>query len=193
MTAARKGLGTIGLCLLLGFCGAMAQANLPSVVAAQSDIGFVSHQMGVPIAGSFRSFDVQMSFDPATPQKGRLAISVDVTSVELPTDDAMREVVKPAWFDAQHFPRAVFESSAIRGLDRGRYEITGSLTIKGHAREVVVPVVLEQTGELTFASGALVVHRLDFSIGEGDWTDTSVVDDDVQIKFRLALSGIGPI
>src|SRR5208282_1237977 len=87
MTAARKGLGTIGVCLLLGFCGAMAQANLPSVVAAQSEIGFVSRQMGVPIAGSFGSFDVQMSFDPATPQKGRLAISVDVASVALPTDD----------------------------------------------------------------------------------------------------------
>jgi len=29
-----------------------------------------------------------------------------------------------------------------------------------------------------------------FKIGDGEWADTSMVADDVQVKFKLALSGV---
>lgn len=186
------GLGT-GLALLLALGQAQAGSAGPSLVAGQSEISFVSRQMGVPVAGNFRSFDAQVSFDPANPQKGQFLIDVEVASVQLPTDDAMKEVVGPVWFDAAHFARATFQSSAIRTLEPGRYEVAGRLSIKGHAQDVVVPVSLEQSGALTVASGSLVVRRLAFAIGEGEWADTSMVADEVQIRFRLVLTGIAPI
>ena len=184
-----------GFVLLLAASGQAqaAGADAPSLIATQSEISFISRQMGVPITGSFRSFDAQVSFDPTNPQKGRFTIGVDVGSVQLPTADAMEEVVRPDWFDAPHFPRAVFDSNAIRLLERGRYEVAGRLSIKGHALDVVVPVALEQSGTLTVASGAFMVRRLAFAIGEGEWADTSLVADEVQIRFRIALTGIGPI
>ncbi|SPE20077.1 YceI family protein [Burkholderiales bacterium] len=187
------GRASAAVLLVLGLGDAGGGTIAPSVVAAQSEIGFVCHQMGAPIAGSFRRFDAQVSFDAAEPQKGRFVISVDVSSVELPTADATREVVRPDWFDALRFPRAVFESTAIRVGQRGRYEIAGRLTIKGHVQDVVVPVALVQAGDLTIASGELIVRRLQFAIGEGEWNDPSLVADDVQIRFRLALAGVGPI
>lgn len=164
----------------------------PQLVAAQSEIGFVSHQMGVPVAGRFRNFDAQVSFDPKAPEQGHFLVEVELASVELPTADAMREVGKPTWFDAERFPRAVFESTSIRAIRPGQYEISGRLDIKGHHQGVVAPVQLERAGSLTVASGSLVVRRLAFAIGDGDWSDTSVVADDVQIRFRLALTGLGP-
>ena len=33
--------------------------------------------------------------------------------------------------------------------------------------------------------GALPIKRLAFNIGEGEWKDTSMVADDVIIKFRV--------
>jgi len=183
----------VGLALLLVLGQAQAGSEAPALVAGQSEISFVSRQMGVPVAGNFRSFDAQVSFDPVNPQKGHFLIGVDVASVQLPTDDAMKEVVKPGWFDAAHFARATFQSSAIRSLERGRFEVAGRLSIKGRAQDVLVPVFLEQTGALTVASGSLVVRRLAFSIGEGEWADTSMVADEVQIRFRLVLTGIAPI
>ena len=170
-----------------------AASDLAALVPAQSEISFVSRQMGVPVSGSFRSFDAQVRFDPAHPQTGQFTIGVDLGSVQLPTNDATQEIVRPTWFDAARYPRAVFESSSVRVLERGRYEVQGRLSIKGHAQDVVVPVALEQAAGLTVASGALVVHRLAFEIGDGEWADTSLVADEVQIRFRLALSGIGPI
>jgi hypothetical protein len=43
------------------------------------------------------------------------------------------------------------------------------------------------------ATGVFPIKRLGFKIGEGDWADTSMVADDVQVKFKLALSGVGKL
>ena len=165
----------------------------PALVAAQSEISFVSHQMGVPIDGRFRKFDAQVQFDPKAPQKAHFVIDVDVTSVSLPTSDAMEEVVKPAWFNSKNFPAAQFASTAILPLDKGRYEISGRLTIKGQSQDVIVPVAITQSAGITTAAGEIVLHRLAFAIGDGEWRDTSVVADNVEVKFRLALTGIAPL
>ena len=37
------------------------------------------------------------------------------------------------------------------------------------------------------------IKRLDFKIGEGEWADTSMVANDVQIKFKLALAGMAAL
>ena len=46
---------------------------------------------------------------------------------------------------------------------------------------------------MTTATGVLPIKRLAFKIGEGDWADTSMVADDVQVKFKLALNGMGKL
>jgi polyisoprenoid-binding protein YceI len=162
----------------------------PSVLLAQSEIGFVSHQMGVPVAGTFAKFDAQVQLDAAAPEKGRFEVNVDLASVQLPTRDAMAEVLKPGWFDTARFPRASFSSTAIRHSGHGNYEIGGRLTIKGHARDIVVPVRVEQAGERTTATGEVTVPRLAFAIGDGEWADPSLVADEVQIRFRLVMAGV---
>ena len=123
----------------------------------------------------------------------RSIIDVDVTSVSLPTSDAMEEVVKPAWFNSANFPHAQFVSTAIKPIDRNHYEIAGRVTIKGLSQDVVVPVAITQTGNVTVAAGEVVLHRLAFAIGDGEWKDTSVVADNVEVKFHLALTGIAPL
>jgi hypothetical protein len=34
---------------------------------------------------------------------------------------------------------------------------------------------------------------LAFKIGDGAWADTSMVADEVQVKFKLQLSGVAPL
>ena len=69
--------------------------------------------------------------------------------------------------------------------------MAGKLTIKGASANVVVPVTLAQAGATTTATGAFAIKRLDFKIGDGDWNDTSMVANDVQVRFKLALTGVG--
>lgn len=170
--------------------GALAEQKL---VPAQSEIVFISKQMGVPVDGRFKRFDAQLTFDPKKPAESKIAFSVDLTSVSTGATETETELAKPGWFDSKKFAQATFESSAVKGLGGGRFEVAGKLGIKGVARDVIVPVTIVQAGAATTVSGAFVIKRLAYRIGDGEWNDTSLVADDVQVKFKLALTGVGPL
>ena len=67
------------------------------------------------------------------------------------------------------------------------------LAIKGATRDVVVPVQLAQSGAKTTATGQFGIKRLAYKIGEEEWADTSMVADDVQVRFKLVLTGVGKL
>ena len=96
------------------------------------------------------------------------------------------EAKKPEWFHVAQFPQASFRSSAIKATAPGRYEVSGQLTIKGRSQPLTVPVQLAGNT----ATGSFAIKRLVFGIGSGDWADTSLVADEVQVRFRLQLSGL---
>jgi polyisoprenoid-binding protein YceI len=172
-----------------------AQSKVPAqqLLTAQSSIGFIARQMGVPIEGHFKKFDGQISFDTAKPASSKVAFTVEIASATLGAPETDAELPKSDWFNTAKFPHASFASAAVKPLGAGKYEVTGKLTIKGQTREVVVPVTMTQTGAVTLAVGVLPIKRLAFKIGENEWADTSMVADDVQIKFKIALSGVGKL
>jgi polyisoprenoid-binding protein YceI len=163
------------------------------IVPAGSEIGFTSKQMGVPVDGKFRKFDAKLAFDPKKPDSANIAFTIDLASVSLGAAETEAEVVKPDWFDTRKFPQASFQSAAVKPTGAGKFEVSGKLTIKGASQNVVVPVALTQANGITTAAGAFVIKRLDFKIGDGDWKDTSMVANDVQVKFKLALTGVGAL
>lgn len=178
-------LSVVGAALSLPALAAEPQA----LVVAKSEITFVAKQLGVPLDGRFKTFNAQTAFDPKAPQTSKIAFTVDLGSVAL-NPDADTELAKPEWFNIGKFPKASFQSTAIKALGAGRFEVAGKLVIKGNARDLVVPVQLTQAGGLSTATGSFALKRLDFKVGEGDWADTSVVANDVQVKFKLVLQGV---
>jgi polyisoprenoid-binding protein YceI len=166
---------------------ASAQQKL---VAAQSEIAFTSKQMGVPVDGRFKKFDAQVAFDPKKPDAATIAFDIDTGSAALGSAETEAELVKPDWFNTRLFPQATFRSSSVKATGPGKFDVAGKLVIKGASHDVVVPVALAQAGGHTTASGAFLIKRLDFKIGEGDWKDTSMVANDVQVKFKLTLTGV---
>ncbi len=172
---------------------ALAQQVLP----AQSEIAFVSRQMGVPVEGKFKQWAAQIAFDPKNPATGKVGFTIQTGSASFGSPETDAEVPKAPWFNVAKFPTASFASSAIKPLGGGRFDVAGTLTIKGSSQPVVVPVTITQTGTqaggTSTASGSFTIKRLDFKIGEGEWTDTSMVANDVTVKFKLALSGMAPL
>lgn len=171
---------------------AAAQAPAAKLMPG-SEIGFVSKQMGVPVSGKFTRFDAQIAFDPRKPETGKVGFTIDIGSATIGDPETDRELPKAPWFNAAKFPQASFQSSSIKPLGSGKFEVAGKLAIKGNSQDVVVPVALTQSGGNSTASGAFAIKRLAFKIGEGEWTDTSMVADEVQVKFKLALTGVGPL
>ena len=180
----------LGSAALLAAQPAVAQQKL---VPAQSEVQFTARQMGVPLEGHFKKFDAQVSFDPAKLATSKIVFTVDTGSATMGSRETDAELPKATWFNVPQFPQATFQSSAIKALGAGKFEVTGKLSIKGLARDVVVPVTLVQNGATTMATGALPLKRLAFKIGENEWADTSMVADDVQVKFKITLSGVGKV
>jgi polyisoprenoid-binding protein YceI len=58
---------------------------------------------------------------------------------------------------------------------------------------VMVPVQVTQSGATSTAVGSFTLKRLDYKIGEGEWTDTSMLGNDVVVKFKLVFTGIAPL
>ncbi len=173
---------------------ANAQAPAPArLLPAQSEIRFQIKQSGVPVEGKFARFDAQLALDPKAPQTGSVSLSIDSASATVGFAESDAELPGAKWFNAAKFPRATFQSSAIKGLGGGRFEAAGKLAIKGATQDLVVPVIIAQSGAISTATGEFVVKRLDFRIGEGEWADVSLVANDVRVRFKLVFTGLGNI
>lgn len=183
------GFGAAGLVLASLSPIAGAAGPVVTLVAPQSEVGFTIKQMGVPVSGRFKRFAVQTNFDPKSPQTSQVALRFELASATV-SADADPELGKPDWFATAKFPQATFQSTGIKALGGGKFEVAGKLSIKGNSRDVVVPMQLAQAGGVSTVTGGLPIKRLDFKVGEGDWADTSFVANDVQVKFKLVLQGV---
>ncbi|MES3022605.1 MAG: YceI family protein [Pseudomonadota bacterium] len=152
---------------------------------AKSSVSAVFKQMGVSVESKFKKFDAQIDYDAAKPDASKAMVEIDTASLDLGDPDMNREVAKKDWFNAAQFPKARFVSSTIKPAGAGKLAVSGKLTIKGKTAEVAFPLTLRSEGGKQVFEGALPIKRLGFNIGDGEWKDTSVVADDVVIKFRV--------
>ena len=162
-------------------------AEFSKVQADRSSIIFVSKQMSVPVEGAFRKFTAQVRINPAKPEAGMAHIAIELASIDAGSAEANDEVKGRSWFNVTEFPKAEFVSTSVKALGGGRFEATGRMTIKGKSMEVRAPFMLKEDKGVLDVVGEFPLKRLDFGIGSGLWSDTSVVADDVKIKFHLIL------
>ncbi len=179
--------------LLAGLMASLPVAAQQKLLPAQSELAFSAKQMGVPMTGYFKKFDAQISFDTSKLATSKVAFTVDMGSATLGSKEADSELPTATWFNVPKFPQASFTSSGIKALGAGKFEVAGQLSIKGQVQNVQVPLTMTQTGALTVATGVLPIKRLAFKIGDGEWADTSMVADDVQVRFKLSLTGVGKL
>ena len=181
------------LALLAGAAPALAQPKPAQLVAAGSEIAFITRQMGVPVEVKFGQFSAQVTLDPKKPETGSVTLSIETGSARFGSPEVDVEVPKATWLNVPRFPQATFKSSAIKAAGPGRFEVAGKLSIKGTVRDITVPVQLTQAGATSTATGSFVIKRLEFKVGEDEWADTSMLANDIQVRFKLALTGLAPL
>ena len=167
--------------------GAPSGAPSAQLVPAQSEIAFTSKQMGVPVDGQFSKFDAQLAFDPSKPEAGKVALDDRLrpaSSLGVAESDA--ELAKPAWFDVAQLSAGHASSRApIKAAGRRQLEVAGKLGDQGpDARRRRAGDADAGRRPVDHATGSFAIQRLDFKIGEGEWTDTSMVADDVQVHVQ---------
>jgi polyisoprenoid-binding protein YceI len=174
--------------MLAAFAAASLAASgsaLAQVDMSKSTVTAISKQMNVPVEGKFNKFTAQIAFDPAKPAAGTAQVTVDTSSYDLGDESYNEQVRGKEWFDSKTYPTATFVSSAIAASGNNQFKVTGKLTMKGKSQTVVVPVTVTKQGAANVYDGAVSIKRSQFDIGTGEWKDTSVVADDVTIKFHI--------
>ncbi|MDY0012945.1 MAG: YceI family protein [Rhodocyclaceae bacterium] len=180
--------------LLLGMLalGCAQAAEFTTVLPERSSIAFTSRQMGVPVEGRFKRFTASLAFDPARPEAGRTSVEIDLASIDAGSTEANDEVAGKPWFNLKSFPTARFQSSGVKALGGGRFEVRGQMNIKGRSREVVVPFSFREEGKQGVFEGSFPLNRLDYALGEGPWADTGTVAGEVLINVRLLAAPAKP-
>lgn len=152
---------------------------------AKSSVTATFKQMGVPVEAKFKQFTAQIDYDAAKPAASKASVEIQTGSFDLGDPDYNKEVTKKEWFNAAQFPKASFVSTSIAPAGAGKLTVNGKLSIKGRSADVSFPLSVKTEGGKQVFEGQLPIKRLAFNIGEGEWKDTSMVADEVVIKFRV--------
>ncbi|MFL6671979.1 MAG: YceI family protein [Massilia sp.] len=168
------------------FAATLAHAVPLKTDAAHSSVAAVFKQMNVPVESKFKSFNAQIEYDAARPDASKARVDIDTASLDIGDPEYNREIAKKEWFNSAQFPKASFVSTAIKPAGPGKLAVTGKLTIKGKTADVSFPLTIKPEAGKQVFEGQLPIRRLAFNIGEGEWKDTSMVADEVIIKFRVA-------
>jgi len=177
------------LCCVLASAG-LASAGLAAdgaVNPAASSIVATFMQQHAAVEAPFRNFSGTIRYSAARPQYTTATLLVDVASLDLGDADASAELRKPAWFDSARYPQAAFHSSAVRPGAGGHFDVTGTLTIKGHSQVVTVAITMQPGAGGNAFDGSFELSRRAFGIGDPAWD--SVLDDGVRVRFHLLAAG----
>jgi polyisoprenoid-binding protein YceI len=152
---------------------------------AHSSVAATFKQMNVPVDAKFKKFSASIDYDAAKPELSKASVDIDTASLDVGDAEMNKEVAKKDWFNSAQFPKASFVSSSIKPAGAGKLNVMGKLSIKGKSADVSFPLTVKAEGGKQVFEGALPIKRLAFNIGDGEWKDTSMVADDVVIKFRV--------
>lgn len=104
-------------------------------------ITFCIKHMGVSTyCGRFNKISGEASFNGAQPEKSTAKVTIDVASIDTPSDK-LDGTLRDDFFETAKFPTATFETTAITVADKASGQITGNLTLHG----VTKPVTLKTT------------------------------------------------
>jgi len=175
-------------CLLaLALLPATALAGNWQIDPAKSRIGFEYKAMGAPLEGEFPQYQADIQFDPARPELATIRLDVATSRIDAGNPEATAEAGSALFFDSRRYPLARFSSTRVLSQGNGRYLVEGQLSIKGVTRPVQIASALKPQGNRRQLSGGFTLKRLDFGIGEGVWSDTSALANEVRVSFSLQL------
>ena len=137
-------------CVLLAGT-ARAEPRILPLDPAHAAIAFRAYAFAlVPIDGSFSRFSGVLQIDPAAPGTCRVDVTVDVTSLQMPTPAIRDATLSANMLDADTFPTLAYSGAC---TDQG---IDGVLTLHGTARPLRFSIL---NGQASYAAEASLRRR----------------------------------
>lgn len=156
------------------------------IVPQDSILTFTATQNGAPVIGKFDHFTANIAFDPKQLNESHLEVIIDMNSVSTSDKDIANTLKMPDWFNIKLFPTAIFKADHFTQLNSQNYQARGTLTIRNKA----VPILLNFTFQdysknSARAKGSVLLKRLAFEVGQGQWANIDSIKDEVKVEFTI--------
>ena len=153
-----------------------------------SSVTFFATQQGARFEGRFERFAAQVATDAAG-EPVEIRATIELESVNTGDEERDLTVVDVDFFNTTLYPRSAFRTDMIDRRGDG-YRAIADLSLRDQSRPVVFdfewrpPTGEDERARLT---GRADLKRLEFGVGQGDWTDTEWVGDEVEVRVDVCL------
>ncbi|OPC29926.1 YceI family protein [Elizabethkingia miricola] len=104
-----------------------------------SEIGFkVKHMMFTNVSGKFEEIYVNLENEDDHFETSDITFSAEVNSVNTGNLDRDNHLRSTDFFDAEHYSKITFKSTAIKKINEGEFQILGDLTIKNVTQSIAL-------------------------------------------------------
>lgn len=178
---------TVGaLCLAVLSLSAHAAAPQWEIVPKDSNLSFTATQNAAPVSGEFSRFSGEIFVDPLNYKTSTIHIIVDMNSITASYAELKSTLITADWFNVKMFPKAEFKASDFSKTGSNSYQANGQLTIRDKSVPVSLTFTAEQlSGDKGVVKGSTVLKRSAFGVGQGDWSGTDEIKDEVKVNFKV--------
>ncbi len=151
------------------------------------------HMMITTVRGRFTRFNGELTIDEEQLERSRVEGTVETASVDTGETNRDAHLRSADFFEPERYPLMTFRSTGITRSGKGRYQVTGEMTIKGATRPVTFEVTDEghskdPWGNMRWGLSAdTVINRKDFGLTWNVALETGgfLVGDQIKVHADL--------
>jgi polyisoprenoid-binding protein YceI len=172
---------------------AVAAADTYDIDAVHSAVMFRAKRMGIVyVYGRFNEFAGTLEMTGDDPTNGKLVLDVKTTSVDTGNQRRDDHLRSPDFLNAVQLPLMKFESTGVRAISDGVWEVTGNLTLHGVTKPVTASVEKVGSGTDPRAGKSLVGFEGKFTLKRSDFDIKFMVGPiSDEIDVHIALQAVG--
>lgn len=156
-----------------------------AIVPGKSRLQFKTTMYGSEFTGDLSDFNGTIIFNPDDLPNSRVDIRINMSKVVTGDTDRDTNIGGEAWFDTAQFPESRYEATQFEKADGNNYVAIGNLTIRGKSMPVVIPFTLDIKDNQARMKGQVMLNRLDYGMGTGEWEDAASVGHDVTVLIDV--------
>lgn len=157
------------------------------IVPGESKLTFTATQNGAPVSGEFKKFAATINFDPTQLNTSQVKVVVDIGSISASYNQLSDTLKGADWFNVKQYPQAIFTATKFTKTGDKTYQADGTLTIRDKTLPVTLMLTQEEyTDSKALFKGSTTIQRTAFGVGQGEWSSTKSVKDEVRIDFTIS-------
>lgn len=170
-----------------------ASAETYTIDAGHSEVSFKVRHLVSNVRGRFNDFSGTINMDPKNIQASSVEFRIKADSIDTNQADRDKHLRAEDFFFVEKYPEITFKSDAVKPAGKNKYNVTGTLTMRGVSKKVTLPVTF--TGEVKDPWGntkagfetATTLDRKDYGIVWNKAVDNGgvILGDDVEIEINL--------